>query len=165
MSGAAKSTDFEQLKLMGQSALAGIARTLVAFPIEQPMESVKTQWQTNPAKANEVQILKQIYREKGLYKGFYAGSLPNLSVRLLKNVYRFPLMIGLPHFYETYFNFGNQQFQKGLAGLSIAAIESFILCPFERAKTYLMTANAELGRNSRGLGWLGAFRAESEARG
>lgn len=52
-----------------------------------------------------------------------------------------------------------------MTGLSIAAIESFILCPFERVKTYLMTANADLLENKRGMERFAAFKAESEARG
>lgn len=74
-------------------------------------------------------------------------------------------MIGMPRFFETNFNFKNQRVQKGLTGVSIAMIESMILCPFERLKIYLMTADAELFKDKRGLQWLGAFRAESEARG
>ena len=31
-------------KLVGYSAAMGALRSLVGFPIEQPMESVKTQW-------------------------------------------------------------------------------------------------------------------------
>ena len=91
-----------------------------------------------------MQIFRQIYHEKGVYRGFYAGSLPNATMRMLKNVYRYPLMIWLPHFYQTKCNIANQRVQKGLAGMSIAAIESAILCPFERVKVYLMTASPEL---------------------
>ncbi len=51
--------------------------------------------------------------------------------------------------------------QKTATGLSIAAIESMILCPFERLKTFLMTANADLLENKRGLERFSAFKAES----
>jgi len=140
----AKVSRDKRLNLVAYSAAMGALRSLVGFPFEQPMESVKTQWQTNPSKANELQIFKQIYREKGVYKGFYAGSLPNATLKMLKNIYRYPLMIGMPRLIETNFNFGNQRVQKGLTGISIAMIESMILCPFERVKTYLMTANVDL---------------------
>lgn len=79
------------------SAVIGVLRGLVGFPLEQPMESVKTQWQASPKNKNEIQILKQIYAEKGIYRGFYAGSLPNLTRVVLKNVYRYPLMIKMPN--------------------------------------------------------------------
>ena len=85
----------------------GILRTFIGFPIEQPMESTKIQWQANPTKANEFHVVRDIYREKGIYKGFYSGSLPNVAVRMLKNTYRYPLMVGLPHLFETKLNLGN----------------------------------------------------------
>jgi len=31
-------------KLFGLSSLYGIARGIVGFPLEQPLESIKTQW-------------------------------------------------------------------------------------------------------------------------
>jgi hypothetical protein len=43
--------------------------------------------------------VKEIYSTKGI-KGFYAGALPNLSRCILKNTYRYPLMVGLPSFYN-----------------------------------------------------------------
>jgi hypothetical protein len=36
------------------SAIIGVARGLVGFPLEQPMESVKTQWQASPKNRNEI---------------------------------------------------------------------------------------------------------------
>ena len=63
----------------------------------------------------------------------------------MKNVYRYPLMIGLPSFYEERLPDiirENKKYQKFFTGLSIAIIESFILCPFERLKTYFMTKSA-----------------------
>lgn len=151
--------------MMAYSATMGAARSLIGFPIEQPMESVKTQWQTNPAKANEVQIMRQIYREKGVYKGFYAGSLPNATLKMLKNVYRYPLMIWMPHFFDTKLQLQNPHLKKSLTGVSISAIESMILCPLERVKTYLMTTDGTTAKAQSGLSWVRAFQAESKARG
>jgi hypothetical protein len=51
-------------------------------------------------------------------------------------------MIGLPNFYEKNLPQKireNKKVQKLFTGLSIAVIESIILCPFERLKTYFMT--------------------------
>ena len=127
------------------SALIGVLRGLVGFPLEQPMESVKTQWQANPKNRNEVEILKQIYREKGLYKGFYAGSLPNLTRVVLKNIYRYPLMIKLPNLIQQKIPLArnNRKIAKALTGLSIAGVEAFILCPVERFKVIMMTRSRE----------------------
>ena len=46
-----------------------------------------------------MQMALTIYREKGVRNGLYAGSVPNLTRCLLKNTYRYPLMVGLPAFY------------------------------------------------------------------
>ena len=44
-------------------------------------------------------MVREIYKTKGVFRGFYAGSMPNLGRILIKNAYRYPLMIGLPTFY------------------------------------------------------------------
>ncbi len=73
-------------------------------------------------------------------KGFYAGSLPNFSRMFLKNVYRYPLMISLPHFYEQRLvGVENRKLSKLMTGFSIALFESFVTCPIERAKVFFMT--------------------------
>ena len=53
----------------------------------------------------------------------------------------------MPHFYEVNLGVKNQHMKKGLTGLSIAAIESAILCPFERIKTYLMTSDVDMAKD------------------
>jgi hypothetical protein len=121
------------------SAGVGIARGIVGFPIEQPLESIKTQWQAKPALKHEMAVVRDIHARKGI-KGFYAGSLPNFTRMFLKNVYRYPLMISLPHFYEQrVVGPENRKLSKLMAGFSIALIESLITCPIERAKVYFMT--------------------------
>jgi hypothetical protein len=44
----------EEIKMLVASALMGVLRGCVGFPLEQPMESVKTQWQANPKNRNEL---------------------------------------------------------------------------------------------------------------
>jgi len=83
--------------------------------------------------------VREIYSKKGI-RGFYAGSLPNFTRMFLKNLYRYPLMISLPHFYEQRLvGADNRKTSKLLAGFSIALFESFVTCPIERAKVFFMT--------------------------
>jgi len=83
--------------------------------------------------------VREIYSKKGV-KGFYAGSLPNFTRMFLKNLYRYPLMISLPHFFEQRLvGAENRKTSKLLAGFSIALFESFVTCPIERAKVFFMT--------------------------
>ena len=50
-------------------------------------------------------------------------------------------MIGMPNAVEKYVWFAqnDRRVAKGLTGVCIALVESFILCPVERLKVYLMT--------------------------
>ena len=48
-------------------------------------------------------------------------------------------MIALPPFFEEKLKTSNLEVTKAVSGLTIALIESFILCPFERLKVFLMT--------------------------
>ena len=54
---------------------------------------------TPEAVKNELQVGRDIYGAKG-FKGFYSGSTPNLTRMILKNFYRFPLMLYLPPIFE-----------------------------------------------------------------
>ena len=68
--------------------------------------------------------------------------MPNLTRCLLKNTYRYPLMVGLPNFYKDVLPKNvqdNKQVLKLLTGLSIGLLESIILCPVERVKVHFMT--------------------------
>lgn len=76
-------------------------------------------------------------------KGLYAGSLPNLGRCMLKNSYRYPLMVGLPTFYKKHLPIDNKELLRFLTGLSIACSETIILCPFERLKVLFMTKAAD----------------------
>jgi len=123
------------------SALAGIARGIVGFPLEQPLEAVKTQWQASPFHKHEVSIARSIYAEKGMM-GFYVGSTPNMARVVVKSVYRYPLMISLPVFYQNHLPKSireSKKAQKFFTAVSIAFFESAILCPIERLKVYFMT--------------------------
>lgn len=114
------------------------------------MDAIKTQWQTKPGHKNEYRMALEIYKEKGPLKGFYSGSLPSLGRNMLKSFYRYPLVIGFPIFYEKNLPNAmrhNKRAQKLFSGVSIALIESFIICPFERLKTYFMTREVRLGSN------------------
>jgi hypothetical protein len=85
--------------------------------------------------------VKDIYKNKGI-KGFYAGALPNLARCMLKNSYRYPLMVGLPSFYKNNLPDSIREHRtltKFLTGGSIAIVEATLTCPIERLKVYFMT--------------------------
>jgi hypothetical protein len=85
--------------------------------------------------------VREIYKTKG-YRGFYAGALPNGVRCLLKNSYRYPLMVGLPRFYNSNLPEAireNKNLLRLLTGASIALVEATLTCPIERLKVYFMT--------------------------
>ena len=43
------------------SAVIGAVRTTIGFPIEHPLDSIKTQWQAKPFIKNELHIVRHIY--------------------------------------------------------------------------------------------------------
>ena len=48
-------------KIYGISSIWGMGRAFVGFPIEQPLEAIKTQWQTKPGYKNEYRMAVSIY--------------------------------------------------------------------------------------------------------
>jgi hypothetical protein len=60
----------------------------------------------------------------------------------MKNTYRYPLMVGLPRFYNSVLPSSvkeNKAFLRFLTGNSIALVEATLTCPVERLKVFFMT--------------------------
>ena len=90
--------------------------------------------------------MRDIRQNKGI-KGFYAGSIPNLTRCLLKNSYRYPLMVGLPTFYKNSMPESIKEHRmlvKFLTGGSIALVEAILTSPIERLKVYFMTTSNKI---------------------
>ena len=80
-------------------------------------------------------------------KGFYAGAVPNMVRCVLKNSYRYPLLVGLPNYYKTKLPESireQKNLLKLLTALSIALVEATITCPVERLKVYFMTTTEKI---------------------
>lgn len=75
--------------------------------------------------------------------GFYSGLMPNAVRVVVKQAYRWPMMIFFPNFYMKLFPQSWTARFKGLhkisTGVTIATIETFFVCPIERMKVFLMT--------------------------
>lgn len=112
--------------------ILGSGRALISLPLEHPLDYFKTQKQVNPMISYHKLISNTPFRY--MYRGF----IPNAARQSIKQGYRFPLMIGLPNFYRKVIT--NEGYVQSLTGLSIAVIESIIICPLERLKIWLMTA-------------------------
>lgn len=108
-------------------------------------------------------MARKIFKDFGIVKGFYAGALPNSLRVVVKSLYRWPLMVGLPEFFKTHVLpvSSYEAAHKVTAGVVIAVIESFIICPFERVKVFLMTkhsSDVSAARYVKSRGMLELFR-------
>ena len=86
----------KQAKLVVGSTAIGMARVAVGFPFEHPLDSLRVQWQAQPWIKNEAALLRHVLATKGVARGLYAGAVPNLTRLAMRNVYKYPLLVGLP---------------------------------------------------------------------
>lgn len=132
------------------AATVGAGRGLVSLPIEHPFDTIKTRVQaTQKPIFSAVHI---IIKNEGV-GGFYAGAIPNAIRLATKQVYRYPMMLALPPFFEGIIPRSMQEDHKTLpqiaTGLTIAHFETGFICPWERLKTYLMTKEDVKGKKIR----------------
>lgn len=128
-----------------EASLYGAGRGLIALPVEHPLDMVKTRSQAFPEQKSW-EITKKIFQNKG-FLGFYTGAIPN-GIRLaVKQMYRYPMMLSLPRFFEgilpSSFHKKYQDIIPFATAVTIATLESFIICPLERGKVFLMTYNKQ----------------------
>lgn len=80
--------------------------------------------------------------------GFYEGFIPNALRASLKHLYRWPMVITFPGFFERVTpKIVKDRYPssiKVLTGTGIAIVESFIVCPLERVKVFLMTKDGDI---------------------
>ncbi|CAI2367143.1 unnamed protein product [Moneuplotes crassus] len=125
------------------SSCAGMLRSLLATPLQHPMDTLKVNYQINNNLKNEFEVVKYIYTERGGMKGFYYGLSANLTKQIFKSSYRYPLLSGLPRFYAGMFGSkyeDNKYIMRLLTSLTIAFTEATLITPIERLQVFLMTS-------------------------
>jgi hypothetical protein len=136
-------------KIYLEASAIGVLRTIAGLPLEHPFDSVKSRMQAEiNRKVGFFQMSKEIYKTQGITKGFYAGFIPSAFRGVIKQVYRWPLMLVLPRAYSSIIPGQLQKDYPSIAkittGLTLAAIDTFIICPFERLKVCLQTKKNDL---------------------
>lgn len=146
---------FPMMHTFVEASVYGAIRGVTGLPLEHPFETVKTRWQADPQKFScTMEVMKQIYKEAG-FKGFFVGLMPNGTRLVVKQSYRWPMMLFLPPFYhricspfsphlssKSYIAVAlepSQMIPKVLSGATIGVIEAVIVCPLERLKVLSMT--------------------------
>ena len=93
-------------------------------------------------------MIKEIYRTYGIRQGFYAGFIPSATRNVVKQLYRWPLMLILPQAYNSVIPTSVKNNYPSVAkistGLTLAVVDTFIICPFERLKVCLQTKKSDL---------------------
>ena len=110
-----------------------------ALPFEHPLDCLKTNMQALPNNHSALAMTKQIYRTNGL-AGFYRGYVPNTLRVVLKQIYRWPMMLFIPLGLDSLNLFKRSEMNKMVTALVIAHFECFIITPLERIKVWLMTS-------------------------
>lgn len=126
-----------------QAGLYGMGRGLAGFPIEHPFEVIKTQTQIGYGRDPTLQIVKKIYKEEGA-RGYYRGAVPNAIRKSIKPLYQWPMMVAGPHFFASRLPKNvHEKFPSlppFLTGVSLATLESLVICPLEKRKVDRITS-------------------------
>ncbi len=116
----------------------GAVRGALALPLEHPLDCIKTNMQALPNNHSALAVTKNIYRNKGIL-GFYRGYIPNTVRVVIKQIYRWPMMLFIPLGLESLEVFKRSEMNKLVSAIIIANFECFIITPLERIKVWLMT--------------------------
>jgi len=136
-------------KIYVEASALGLLRSIAGLPFEHPFDSVKSKMQAEiNRKVGFLEMAKEIYKTQGVSKGLYAGFIPSAIRGAVKQVYRWPLMLVLPRAYSSIYPESIKQkypsITKITTGLTLAAVDTFIVCPFERLKVCLQTKRDNL---------------------
>jgi hypothetical protein len=117
------------------ASLIGAGRALAGLPFEHPFDTIKTRMQAVYGRVTAIEMTRKLYKEGGPLR-FYTGAIPNGLRAASKQMYRYPLMFGLPSFYKK---FAPADAVPVLTGVTIASVEACLLTPLERLKVAFMT--------------------------
>jgi hypothetical protein len=127
---------------IAESSYLGARQMIIVFLLGHPLDLAKTKSQSNPSKVYSVNILKQLVLTDGI-RGCYRGGSMNFSRLVLKEAYRSPLRGFIKQFYESTlparFNSQFPDAKNVFTGLTMAMTDTFVLCPLERIKVWIMT--------------------------
>lgn len=125
------------MKDYAYASILGAFRASILMPIEQPLDYLKTQIQSQLYRGPTITFIVSHIKTHGFLK-LYTGLIPNTIRTSIKQAYRLPLMVAIPNFYRKFVS--NENIIQICTGITLATAESYIICPLERVKIWLMTA-------------------------
>jgi hypothetical protein len=124
-----------------KSSYIGVTQMMLAFGLTHPLDLFKTNMQASLKSQNSFDLIKQQLR-KGP-SSFYIAAIPNFSRVFFKELYRSPLRGFLKKFYNenlpANMSAAYPDLKNVLTGLTLSITDTFILCPLERVKVWIMT--------------------------
>lgn len=140
-----------------QAVLLGLQRSTGAI-VEYPLECIKSRWQVAGQSTSIRQVITDTRATYGM-RGFYHGFLPSVARKVPVQMYRWPIILGLPTYFSKqlgsspYFSLAQSSYWNVaagnfLAGLSIACVETAVASPFETCRLEL-TVNRQYTRSLR----------------
>ncbi|CAD8066038.1 unnamed protein product [Paramecium primaurelia] len=141
----------DYIKALIETQVIGAFRVALTMPLEHVLDRIKTYKQSKQG-ITYIQSYLDIKGARGLI-GLYDGFYPSFLRNMVKQYYRWPMMIFIPSMLNDHIH--NQSINKIITGASIGLFESCIITPFERLKTLKMTSMAT------GFGYLKYITLES----
>lgn len=131
-----KKFNIKNAEFYAESSIKGVLMGAVSFLFSHPVDVIKIKMQSESSlRLGIIDEIKQIYKVNGL-RGYYTGWFPSLIRFSTKNLYRWPLMMYLPAFYNQFTSPVNS---KLLTAFTLGNFEALIYTPVERIKTFLIT--------------------------
>jgi hypothetical protein len=126
------------------SSYIGVTQMVFTFCLTHPLDLFKTNMQASLKKnQNSLEVIREQLR-KGP-SSFYIAAIPNFSRFFFKELYRSPLRGFLKKFYNDNLpanvSVAYPDLKNVLTGLSLSITDTFVLCPLERVKVWIMTNN------------------------
>lgn len=126
-----------------ESSYIGVSLVTFTFLSNHPFDYLKTYRQANVTNnMSNKTLVSKIYSLHGI-RGFYTGGKANFLRALLKEAYRNPVRGIIKSFYAESIPKSIQrkfpEIRNVATGVSMASFDTFILCPLERIKVWVMT--------------------------
>ncbi|CAD5114283.1 DgyrCDS3426 [Dimorphilus gyrociliatus] len=140
----------DSVKELFANTLGGVAGGTACVYVGQPLDTVKVKLQTRPdIYKNAVDCFFKTFREEGIYRGLYAGSIPALLAQVAENAALFAAY-GVLRKVAVALTSCKKESDLGVlsnafCGAGAGVVSSIALCPTELVKCRLQATQSNLG--------------------
>ena len=120
----------------------GILRGVVVTTLIHPLHVIKTRQQTSSSSLWAHRIAQKILKEEGR-GALYLGLNEHLAQNFIQQIWRWPLMMGMPTLIEKRMGINSSFLQQSLTGIAIASTDALFTQFLESEKILKMTKKAK----------------------